>query len=815
MKISYNQLKEYINIDIKPEELAEILTDIGLEVEGTEIFENIKGGLEGIIIGEVKTCEKHPNADKLSITTVDIGTNDLLSIVCGAPNIAAGQKVIVAVVGTKLYNDDKEIPIKKSKIRGEISEGMICAEDEIGIGTSHEGIMVLPDNIKTGTLAKDYFKIKKDTIFEIGLTPNRADAASHIGVARDLAAYFKYKGKNIDFKKPDVSNFKIDNTQFTIPVEIENKEACKRYAGITISGVKVNESPDWLKNKLKAIGLQPINNIVDITNYVLHETGQPLHAFDADKITGNKVIIKTLTEGTPFVTLDNEERKLHKDDLMICNTKEPMCIAGVFGGAESGVTDNTQNIFLESAYFNPVFIRKTSKRNTLQTDASFRFERGIDPNNVIYALKRAALLIKEIAGGKISSDIIDVYPEKIENFKIKVKYSHIDRLIGKQIDRDDINLILSALEIKIIKKEDDIITLEVPAYRVDVTREADITEEILRIYGYNNINISNSVKSTLSYVPKPDENKIKNKISEFLSSQGFSEAMSNSLTKGKYYENTESFSDNNSVKILNALSNDLNVLRQDLLFGLAEAIIRNRNYKNKNIKLYEFGNIYHYNKTDSKNPLDSYKENHHLGIAVSGNKYKINWNTPEQAADFYFLKSKVDGILARLNFDLRDLKQEETENHIFSFGLKYLYKNKVFAEFGKVSNTITTQFDIEQEVFFADIFWDEIMKKLPEPNKFQEISKYPSVKRDLALLINKDIKFAKIQQIAYKTEKKLLKDVSIFDVFEDEKLGKNKKSYAISFIIEDKTKTLNDKQIDKIMKKLQYNFEKELGAELR
>ncbi len=817
MKISYNQLKQYFDteLNIKVEDLSEILTDIGLEVEGTETFESIKGGMEGLVIGEVKTCEKHPNADKLSITTVDIGTKEVLPIVCGAPNVAAGQKVVVATVGTVLYDGDKAIPIKKGKIRGEISMGMICAEDEIGIGTSHKGIIVLPDNAEPGTLAKDYFQIEKDTIFEIGLTPNRADGASHIGVARDLVAYFKYQGKNINLKKPDISNFKIDNTKLTIPVEIENKEACKRYSGITISKVKISDSPDWLKTRLKAIGLQPINNVVDITNFVLHETGQPLHAFDADKIKGNQIIVKTMPEGTPFITLDNEERKLHPDDLMICNTQEPMCIAGVFGGNESGVTDNTKNIFLESAYFNPVFVRKTSKRHALQTDASFRFERGVDPNNIIYALKRAAILIKEIAGGEISSEIQDVYPEKIKNFKINIKYSHIDRLIGKIIDRDDIDRILTALEIKITSKTNDMISLEVPPYRVDVTREADIIEEILRIYGYNNVESPSLVKSTLSYAPKPDENKIKNKISDFLSSQGFSEAMSNSLTKSKYYENTEGFSDENSVKILNALSNDLNILRQDLLFGISEAIIRNINYKNTNIKLYEFGNIYQYRKTDSENPLNSYKENHHLAVAVSGSKNKANWNTPEQPTDFYYLKSKVDTILSRLNFNLNDFKQEETENPVFAYGLKYFFNNKLLVEFGKVSKKITSQFDIEQEIFFADIYWEELIKKLPHTPKFKEISKFPAVKRDLALLLNKDIKFTQIQQLAYKTEKKLLKNVSIFDVFEDKKLGKDKKSYAVSFIIQDESKTLNEKQIDKIMKKLQYNFEKELGAELR
>ncbi|NPA68197.1 MAG: phenylalanine--tRNA ligase subunit beta [Chlorobi bacterium] len=815
MKISYNQLKQYIDIDLPHDELARILTDIGLEVEGTEEFETIKGGLEGLVIGEVKTCEKHPNADKLSITTVDVGNEKILPIVCGAPNVAVGQKVVVATVGTKLYFNDDEITIKKGKIRGEVSEGMICAEDEIGTGTSHDGILVLPEDIETGTPAKDYFKPEKDIIFEIGLTPNRADGASHIGVARDISAYFNHIGKNIKYKKPSVEEFKTDNTDLQIPIVIENTDACKRYAGLTLSGVKVEESPDWLKNRLKAIGLQPINNVVDITNFVLHETGQPLHAFDADKITGKKVIVKTMPEGTPFITLDNEERKLHKDDLMICNTEEPMCIAGVFGGAKSGVTDNTVNVFLESAYFNPVYIRKTSKRHALQTDASFRFERGVDPNNIIYALKRAALLIKEIAGGKISSEITDVYPEPIPDFKVKAKYENIKRLIGKEIPENIIDNILEGLEIKIKDKKDGILNLEVPPYRVDVMREADIVEEILRIYGYNNVETPGSVKSTLSYAPKPDIDKLKNKISDFLSSSGFSEAMSNSLTKSKYYEETEDFDTGKSVKILNALSNDLNVLRQDLMFGMLEAVIRNINYKNPDIKLYEFGNIYSYSGEKSENPLNSYKEEQHLALAISGNKQKINWNTPAEKTDFYYLKSRTEAVLKRLNFDIKKFKISETENKIFAYGLKYSLNGKTAVEFGKIGNKYASLFDIEQDVYFADFIWDNLMKYLPDAPGFTPISKFPAVKRDLALLLDKDVKFAQIEELAYKTERKLLKEVSIFDVFEDEKLGKNKKSYAVSFILQDETKTLKDKQIDKIMKKLQYVFEKELGAELR
>ncbi len=815
MKISYNQLKQYINLELDYKETAKILTDIGLEVEGINKYESIKGSLGGLVIGEVKTCEKHPNADKLSVTKVDIGKEELLSIVCGAPNVAAGQKVIVATVGTILYNDEKEIKIKKGKIRGEISQGMICAEDEIGIGNSHDGIMVLPSDTKIGTLAKNYFDIEKDIIFEIGLTPNRADATSHFGVARDLYVYFKHKGEQIELKKPSIEKFNIDNTNLTISVEIENKEACKRYAGVTISGVEIKESPDWLKNRLKAIGLAPINNVVDITNFVLHETGQPLHAFDADMIKGNKVIVKTMPAGSKFVTLDEKERELSEEDLMICNTKEGMCIAGVFGGAKSGVTKNTKKIFLESAYFNPIFVRKTSKRHVLQTDSSFRFERGVDPNNIIYALKRASLLIKEIAGGELSSNIIDIYPEAIKDFRIEVLYSHIDRLIGKKIQQKTIKNILNALEIKIIESTTEKLILSVPPYRVDVTREADIIEEILRIYGYNNIEIGTDIKSTISYAPKPNENSFRNTISDFLSYQGFSEAMSNSLTKSEYYEKSDIYKPENTVKILNALSSDLCVMRRSLLHGCLEAVAYNLNHKNNNIKLYEFGNTYYLRKSEIKSSVNNYNETAHLAIILSGNKNSSNWNNTETKMDFFYLKSKVESIFKRLNFDTEKLKTDETSSSIFAYGIKHTINNKLLVELGLVSNKYLSQFGIEQDVYYADIHWDNIIKNLPVVPTFRKISKFPKVRRDLALLLDKNIKFSEIQQLAYKTERKYLKKVSIFDVFESEKIGKNKKSYALSFILQDKTKTLKDRQIDKIMKKLQTNFERQLGAELR
>ncbi len=630
MKISYNWLKNYIDIDLDYKEVSTILTDIGLEVEGIEEFESIKGGLQGLVIGEVKTCEKHPNADKLSITTVDIGSPEDLPIVCGAPNVAAGQKVVVATIGTTLYNGNEEFKIKKGKIRGEQSLGMICAEDEIGLGDSHEGILVLEDNAEIGTPAKEYFNVTNDIVFEIGLTPNRADGMSHIGVARDLNAYFKYQGKDVELRKPSVEEFKVDNNNLHISIDIEDAEKCKRFAGLTLTDIEIKESPDWLKNNLKAIGLSPINNVVDITNFVLHETGKPLHAYDTKWLTGNKIIAKTLKEGTKFTTLDDVERELSSEDLMICNSEEGVCIGGVFGGAKSGVSETTTSIFLESAYFNPVYIRKTSKRHGLQTDSSFRFERGVDPNDVIYTLKRAALLIKELANGKISSEIIDVYPEKIEDCRIEVLYKHIDRLIGKQIPHEDIIKIIEALDIKIVEKDAEKLILDVPPYRVDVTREADVIEEILRIYGYNNVEIPLNVKSTLSYAPKPDEDKIRNNISKVLTSQGFSEAISNSLTKGEYYENSGTYNPENSVNILNPLSNDLNVMRQSLLHGSLEAVIRNINHKNSDIKLYEFGNTYLYSKKDSDNKLKSYKEEQHLALTVSGNINHENWHKEQE-----------------------------------------------------------------------------------------------------------------------------------------------------------------------------------------
>ena len=815
MNISYNWLKEYIKTDLNPEEMAVILTDIGLEVEGIESFQSVKGGLEGVVIGKVITSEKHPNADKLTITTVDIGSEKNLSIVCGAPNVAAGQKVPVAIIGATLYSGNKEFVIKRTKIRGELSEGMICAEDELGLGVSHEGIMVLDETARIGTLAKDYFKIESDTIFEIGLTPNRIDSGSHYGVARDLSAFLKQKGDSC-VVKPSVDHFKADNHHLPIEVEIENKEACPRYSGLTIQGINVKPSPLWLQNRLKSIGLAPINNIVDITNYVLHETGQPLHAFDAKKITGNKVIIRTFTKGAKFITLDEVERELHPDDLMICNKENGMCIAGVFGGIDSGVTDGTENVFLESAYFNPVYIRKTAKRHALNTDASFRFERGVDPNMIIYALKRAALLIKEIAGGKISSDIVDQYPSPINNHIVELSYKNLTRLVGKKIDAEVVKKILSALEIKITGEKDDIFSLEVPAYRVDVTREADIIEEILRIYGYNNIEISDKIVSTVSAIPKPDKEKIRNIVSDLLSSQGFFEIMCNSITNYDYYKDNHDFPEQNVVKLFNPLSSDLNVMRQTLLYGGLESISYNINRQINNLKLFEFGNCYYKVKKDSDNKLDNYCEREHLALFITGQKNEPGWTTRDKPTDFFHLKSYIERILKRTGISTKNIESVPSGTHYFSEGLKYLASDKKIVEFGQLKPNITKDFDINQDVYYGIFFWDIMLNLLVKNDiSFSEIPRFPEVKRDLALLLDKSVSFSQIEKLAWKTEKKLLKKINLFDVFEDKKIGKNKKSYAVSFYLQDTEKTLTDKRIDKTMQNFINTFEKELGAKIR
>lgn len=816
MKISYNWLKDYIDIDISPKEVAEILTQTGLEVAGLEKVDSVKGGMEGLVIGKVITCEKLPSSDHLSKTTVDTGTGELLNIVCGAPNVAAGQKVVVAPVGTKLYFDDKEITLKKAKIRGEISEGMICAEDEIGIGTSHEGIIVLPPDAKTGIPAKEYYNIIPDWAIEIDLTPNRIDGGSHIGVARDLAAFLNKKTPTA-YKRIPVDNFKPDNHNLEIPVEIKNTEACPRYTGVTISGVEVKDSPDWLRQRLKVIGHSPINNVVDITNYVLFETGQPLHAFDANKIAGGKVVVQTLPEGTLFTTLDEVERKLQQNDLMICNAEEPMGIGGVFGGSKSGVKENTKNIFLESAWFDPVFIRKTARHHGLHTDASFRFERGIDPNGVIYALKRAALLIKEIAGGTISSEIVDVYPRKAEFFRVDVSYKNIARLIGKDLGKETIKGILASLEIEIESETDAGLSLLVPPYRVDVKRETDVVEEILRIYGYNNVEIPTVVKSSLQYAPQPDPSQIRNLISEMLSSQGFNEIWSNSLTKAGYYEGLTQYSTGKTVNLLNPLSADLSGMRQTLLFGGLECIERNVNRQNKDLKLYEFGNCYFFEEDKVKEqPVPGYREEEHLALFITGAKSAESWTGEQQPTSFFQLKPIAENILKRMGFSLKTLRISDSQNELFSEGLTYTENNKTVMEAGIVSSKFLKKFDLEQPVYYADLNWNTLMqKRMKHKTAFAELPKFPSVRRDLALVMDKQVRFQQIEELAFKTERKILSDVGLFDVYEGRGIPEGKKSYAVKFTLRDPARTLTDSQIDKTMQKLIAAFDRKLGAELR
>ena len=818
MKISYNWIKEYLKIDLEPSKVAEILTSIGLEIEGIDEWESVKGGLKGVVIGEVLTCKKHPDADKLSVTTVGVGLPDPLQIVCGAPNVAAGQKVPVATVGTIVFKGAESFEIKKSKIRGELSEGMICAEDELGLGTLHDGIMVLDKDAQPGTPADGYFNIVRDFTFEIGLTPNRIDSGSHFGVARDLAAYLNL---NSDLKEkaslPSVSAFKIDNQDNTYSVRIENTTDCPRYTGITISGVTIQESPEWLKNKLRAVGLNPINNVVDITNFVQHEVGQPLHAFDADKIEGKTVIIRNLPEKSKFITLDAVERSLSQRDLMICNSKEGMCIAGVFGGIKSGVSSTTKNIFLESAYFNPVAIRKTSKRHGLKTDASFRFERGADPNITLWALKRATMLIKEIAGGLISSDIVDVYPESIKSAIVEINFKNINRLIGKEIERPVVKRILELLDIKIKLDAGDTLTLEIPSYRVDVKLEADVIEEILRIYGYNNVGISNHVNSTLSYPEKPNREKIVNIVSELLSSNGFSEIMCNSLNPSAWYEENDDFNKEHLVLLANPLSSDLNAMRQSLLYGGLSSVSWNLNRQNPDLKLYEFGHCYFYNKSDQVKPkAHDYIEKSALDLFLTGNTGSQSWNYKTCPTDFFNIKSSVEMILSRLGFNTNSFLSGESDKKYFAESVLYILNNKTVAEAGRISKKYLTQFDISQDVYYAHIEWDVVLKLIKSHTiSFHELPKYPSVKRDLALLIDRGVTFSTIRELAYKTERNILQSVNLFDVYENDNLGKNKKSYAVSFILRDDTKTLTDKNIEKVMNNLIRTFEKELNAHIR
>jgi phenylalanyl-tRNA synthetase beta chain len=816
MKISYSWLKNYIQLEESPEEVCKILTQTGLEVGSLEKVETIKGGMEGLLIGKVITCEKHPDSNHLSKTTVDIGQDNLLSIVCGAPNVAAGQKVVVAPVGTTLYMGDQELTLKKVKIRGEVSEGMICAEDEIGLGTDHEGIIVLNSSAVVGTPAKEYFNIEEDWLIEVELTPNRIDGASHLGVARDLAAFIN-KTRPVTYSRVPVDHFQPDNNDLVIPVEIKNPEACPRYAGVTISGIEVKESPAWLQNRLKAIGHSPINNVVDVTNFVLFETGQPLHAFDAAEISGNKVVVQTVPRGTKFTTLDQVERVLHEEDLMICNTSRPMCIGGVFGGLTSGVKESTKAIFLESAWFDPVFIRKTSRRHGLNTDASFRFERGTDPNGVIYALKRAAQLIKEVAGGTISSEVQDVYPVPAEHFKVRVSYKNIARLVGKDLGVEIIKNILASLEIEIESETESSLLLAVPPYRVDVKREADVIEEILRIYGYNNIEIPSVVKSSLQVAAKPDSDQLRNLVSEMLTSQGFHEIWSNSLTKAGYYEGLEQYHREQSVILLNPLSADLNGMRQNLLFGGLECISWNANRQNKDLMLYEFGNCYFYKGTQLKDqPVRNYHEEEHLGLFITGALSTESWAMEQRPTSFFFLKSLAENILKRMGFKIHQLKVAETSNELFAEGIVYTANNKIVLELGTVAKQFLKKFEIENPVYYAFIKWEEALL-IHSKNRivFEELPKFPAVRRDLALVIDKQVKFRQIEEVAYKTERNILKETGLFDVYEGKGIPEDKKSYAVSFILRDDLRTLNDKQIEKTMQKLVAAFERELGAQLR
>ncbi|OEK06413.1 phenylalanine--tRNA ligase subunit beta [Roseivirga misakiensis] len=803
MKISLNWLKQYIDLPETPQEISKQLTSSGLEVEGLEEIESIKGGLKGLVIGEVLTCEKHPGADKLSITTVDIGQDTPAPIVCGAPNVAAGQKVVVATVNTMLYPAGGDpFKIKKAKIRGEVSEGMICAEDEIGLGSGHDGILVLDTDLPNGTPASTYFKVESDFVYEIGLTPNRADAASHLGTARDLKALF-----NREVKLPSIEEFKIDSEEKTIKVSVENTEACPRYSGLTMTGLTVTDSPDWLKAKLNAIGINPTNNVVDVTNYVLHSLGQPMHAFDADAITGNEVIVKTLPKDTTFTTLDEKERKLSARDLMICNTEEGMCIAGVFGGIKSGVTESTTSIFLESAYFSPDYIRKTAQTHQLKTDASFRYERGTDPNITVYALKYAALLIQELAGGKVTSEITDIYPEPIADFKVPVKYKNIDRLIGKAIGNEKIDAILESLDIQLTDQTGEGFTAVVPAYRVDVQREADIVEEVLRIYGYNNIELKDTLSSSfLSEFPQRDSDAIQLEVSRILSGAGFNEIVTNSLTKKAYSESTSSLAEEENVNILNYLSEELTVMRQSLLFNGLEVIDRNIKRRQNNLSLYEFGRTYH--KVN-----DKYKEHERLAIFITGENLEENWQEKKRPVQYHDLSQIISQLLDK--FGVKQYDVNPVESDIFSYGLTISTRKKPLVSLGKVNAKLAAKNEVKQEVFMADIDWDFMKSIYPLSVDYKPLSKFPEVKRDLSLVVDKAINFDQIRRLAMKLERQLITRLNVFDVYEGDKIGENEKAYAISFFLQDQEKTLNDKVIDKTMSRLMHGFEKELGAIIR
>jgi phenylalanyl-tRNA synthetase beta chain len=810
MKISYNWLKQFIKLDWDAEKTGELLTDLGLEVEGISQYQSVKGGLEGIVIGHVLTCEQHTNADKLKVTTVDIGEETPVQIVCGAPNVAAGQKVPVATIGTTLYTPEGEAwKIKKGKIRGEESHGMICAEDELGLGSSHDGIMILDESLTPGTRASEVFDIENDVVFEIGLTPNRADAMSHLGTARDLKAGLVQKEMTTELITPSTSSFHIENRLHKVDVNVLDTEKAPRYAGVTISGIQIKESPAWLQHRLKAIGLSPINNVVDVTNYVLHELGQPLHAFDLSKITGNTIEVKTVAQGTKFTTLDGVERELDEQDLMICDAEKPMCIAGVFGGAYSGVSETTTSIFLESAYFDPVAIRKTAKRHGLNTDASFRFERGIDPNITEYALRRAALLIQEIAGGDITSEIVDVYVKKIEDQQVFLNFENTTKLIGQEIPRETIKAILTSLDIKINNVTESGIGMTIPAYRNDVTREADVIEEILRVYGYNNISFGNKLNATVSNVSKFEDHKVQDIIGNQLVGQGFYEILANSLTSPAYVELSDTLSSDHNVEMLNPLGQELSVLRQSLLFSGLEAIAYNQNRKRTDVKLFEFGKTYH-------NYSEERIENKHLSILVAGNRFRESWKTDPKsnATDFFYLKGIVTTVLEKLG--INNTRSTATKNDVYADAVALQVGKLDLVSYGIVKKSILKAFDIDRTVYYANFNWDNILEVAKRNKvKFTTIPKYPAVRRDFALLVDSNMAFSDLHKLAKQTEKQLLKDINLFDVYEGKNLPEGKKSYAVSFTLQDEHKTLTDKQVDKVMTKLQQRFEKELGASLR
>ncbi len=820
MNISYKWLKEYVDFDLTAQQVADALTSTGLEVDALEEVQSIKGGLKGLYVGKVLTCEAHPNSDHLHVTTVDLGKGEPSQIVCGAPNVAAGQKVIVADLGCVLYDGDKEFVIKKSKLRGVESNGMICAEDEIGVGTSHDGIIVLPEDAVVGTPAAEYYNLESDWLIEVDITANRADGLSHWGVARDLYAWLKSNGYETKMHRPDCSAFTVDNHDLPIEVKIENTEACKRYACVSVTDCEVKESPEWLKNKLNTIGLRPINNIVDITNYVMMAYGQPLHTFDADMVKGHKIVVKTMPDGTPFQTLDGEEHKLSDRDLAICNEEDPMCIAGVFGGKGSGTYETTKNVVLESAYFHPTWIRKSARRHGLSTDASFRFERGVDPNGTIYALQQAAILCKELAGGKVSMEIVDVYPEKMENAVVDLTYKYVHDLVGKDIPVEKIKSICESLEMKVLEETAEGLKLEIPAYRVDVTRPCDVVEDILRIYGYNNVEIPTQLKGSL--VIKGDEDqkhKLANLVSEQLVGEGFNEILNNSLTKGAYYEGSASFPAENCVKIMNPLSTDLNVMRQTLLFGGLESVQHNVNRKRGNLRFFEFGNVYTFDpeKENLDDPMQAYKEQYHAALWITGKRVEGSWAHANEDSNFYELSAYVENILRRIGVKPGMIVRKKSESDIFSAGLTIENRGgKKLIEMGIIAKKLQKQFGLDAPVFYAELNWTALMKVIKKNEVlYTEVPKFPAVSRDLALLVDNSVEFAQIEQIARQTEKKLLKKVELFDVYEGDKLPAGKKSYAVNFILQDEEKTMGDKQIEAIMNKLIANIKKQLGAELR